>query len=592
MQSIKFQDGFEVNTGKKSNYTGLKILLVLALLVVPLGIYFYFRFLNQNQKISLDSNANKLVPDIKGIETCRDPLNSKLVKSLYWWDESYPYYKEIYISKNSDFNTNKGIQFIFDHQSLVKETKSRQDAKDIKIIKRKGNEFSTVPFNIANANSNTTTIKFIDVGYEGDVNYLLYYGNLSTNAENPNEITLNNENSYNIWLSNEIVYPLHIKLDRIWALKGYENGSISITVDIDPNLKINIPAVHYEILGTDIVSVILPINGIYQTNVNFTDLAPGTYQIQATLSDDCYTIKSTKKTFYVSFPLFVVWSMDWEGTSTREEFLNSIDALANKYEIPITQLFNPRIYITSSISQSNKDLMTNWVKKRKNEKGDEVGLHIHMWKDMVSAASIQPKNYPQWGDRNDGYDVLFSAYDYNESVKIIKWAINELKKHGFEDIITFRAGGWMLDSENIKALESNKIKIDTSARTKYIWGSKLVHGLWDIQITTKPYMPSKVDINKTNADHFNVWEFPNNGGDSDYYDYEEMKARFDKNYTDKFMNEPQVVTFLSHPHSFNIDYPKMDKLFGYISQFNYKYDKGPIVFITLKDVLKFWEKYE
>jgi hypothetical protein len=141
----------------------------------------------------------------------------------------------------------------------------------------------------------------------------------------------------------------------------------------------------------------------------------------------------------------------------------------------------------------------------------------------------------------------------------------------------------------MKALDKAGFKVDSSGRTKHNLGPKLIPSNWDLTAQTKPYHPSVEDITKSGELNFNIREFPNNGADSYQYSYEQMRERFDANYSD-LMNSPQVVTYLSHPHWFDIDYPKLDALFNYIDSKSFEKGRGVVIFATLEEVNRYWEE--
>ncbi len=572
-----------------------KIIVIISLLIcaASISIIGYYLINKDKKKSAYTSDADiiSLEPEIKGTDSCANPLNSILGESLYWWNEKYPFYRALNISTSGGFNADKWATVVVNHKGMVEDGKSLPSGDDIRMVARFGEKsFQEINFNILNPNSLASRIDF---EFMPDSEIYIYYGDLEANAaELSKNYQINTEGTYSASLKNEVVYPIHIDLNRSWALKGYSAENLELTVNIQEGLNLEIPVVNYEIIGTDLSSALFPEGNPFSTEVYINDLEPGTYQIQATLSDDCVTIKSPKRSFFVSNPLFVAWTMDWEGYTTNKNYLDQIDTLSSKYSIPITELFNPRIYLPGAVDQTNVDLMTNWIKTREQTAGDEIGLHLHMWKDMVRAAGITPKDVPQWGTMTTGYDVLFSAYDYDESLKILNWAVGKLEENGFSDIKSFRAGGWEMDEGNMHALETARLKIDSSGRTKHNLGENLIPSNWNLDITTSPYYPSREDVNKPGADYFNILEIPNNGAESYLYTYEQMRERFDMNHTEKFISKPVAVTYLSHPHWFNVDYPRLDALFTYIDQFNYEKDLGPVVYATLEEIHEYWQTNE
>ncbi|MCB0745603.1 MAG: hypothetical protein KDC67_16985, partial [Ignavibacteriae bacterium] len=414
---------------------------------------------------------------------------------------------------------------------------------------------------VENPNSENTNIYF--KANSNDVKYFLYYSNVQDQQlPHIDQYEINDQSTFNVSLGEETQYPISISLNSDFILKGI--NKLNISVNIDNSLSDSVSAVNYEIVGTDVTSAIINNDGVYKQAVNLADLDTGYYSIQATIYDECFTLKSESKDFRISYPLFVTWTMDWEGYDVSDQYLNQISEISNKYDFNLTQFYNPRLFIAGNVSSNRKAALNQWIKNRQSN-GDEVGLHLHMWNDMIRAAGVTPKSVPSWSNAGNGYDVIFSAYDYNESLKILEWAIREMSSNGFTDVKSFRAGGWEIDEDNFRALDKLGIQVDSSGRTSHSLGTNLIQSKWNLAVDSRPYHPSVEDINISGEFNHNIWEFPNNGADSYAYSYEQMKERFDANYNE-MMNEPQVVTYLSHPHWFNIDYPKLDRLFSDISQ--------------------------
>jgi hypothetical protein len=81
-----------------------------------------------------------------------------------------------------------------------------------------------------------------------------------------------------------------------------------------------------------------------------------------------------------------------------------------------------------------------------------------------------------------------------------------------------------------------------------------------------------------------LWEFPNNGGDSWAYSADDMISRFKDNYNGGISDSTKVVTYLSHPHWFNIDEPKINKVLDHVDKFGIVEDRGPVVYRTLDQI--------
>jgi hypothetical protein len=327
----------------------------------------------------------------------------------------------------------------------------------------------------------------------------------------------------------------------------------------------------------------------YVFEIDATKFVPGDYEFQVIVGEEQAT--SLRQKFTISYPLFVVWSIDYEGDNVPDQVLNAIGAIGDKYKMPVTHMFNPRIYIASEISAERRRFMTNWVLDRYQHKGDEIGMHLHMHLDMMEAMDIIPKTDPRWGGRTNGHDVLTSAYDYNDFYAMLLWARDQFKANGLPKALSYRAGGWYIEEQQLQALQDVGFTIDTSGRTSYSWGSNNIKGPWTLKETTVPYHPSTKDQNKSTPEPLmSLWEFPNNGWDSTNNEINVLKKAYDLNYQGKFLDHAQTLTYLSHPTYFmQNDEKRMKELLDYIGQSKSVDDQGPVIYLTLQDSLKYWD---
>jgi hypothetical protein len=318
--------------------------------------------------------------------------------------------------------------------------------------------------------------------------------------------------------------------------------------------------------------------------VDTSGLSPGKHTIQVKSLDS--KTESNIISINVSYPLYVVWSMDWEGYDCNNSYFDMIANLSNKYNVPITHFYNPRIYV--ALSKSRQDYFDKWIKARRDENSDEIEMHMHFFFDMVKAAGVTPKTDPKWSNYKDGKDVPATVYTTAEMEKILNWGKKKFEDRGLGTPAAFRSGAWYADESTLQALENTDFIIDSSGRSKYAWGTNKIPGHWDLKSTTKPYQPSKANQNRTGEPAFSLIEFPNNGADSWTYSSDQLISRFNDNYKGTPLGERQTITYLSHPHAFNVDAPKMEALFTYINQYQYNSDKGPVKYVRMMDAYAGW----
>jgi len=379
---------------------------------------------------------------------------------------------------------------------------------------------------------------------------------------------------------------------------------------------------------------------VWRVDLPNLDLDAGVYDIYAVLNFYGLSFSTKANSLYVSEPIYVTWTIDWEGYDVNDNYLEALNEIANKYKIPMTQLFNPRIFVTAykdkfgvrnyeseknnligSLDKTIKDseesfsaievesqesflfsglqdvtnparaqYLTGWVKQRRDSYGDEIGLHLHMFPDLVLDARVEAKLQPVWGGGwTEGYDVLTTAYDYEDMVKILNRAKGWFVSQDLGIPKSYRAGGWFANEVTLKALEATGFLIDSSGRTKYSFGLNNVQGPWDLQATTQPYYPSMNDQNVQGeeGESLRILEIPNNGGDTFAFSAKEMINRFDKNFNGKPLLEPKQITYLTHPHWFYPDRQnKIRQVFDGIQKWNYELDQGPVVYTTLMGVYR------
>lgn len=333
----------------------------------------------------------------------------------------------------------------------------------------------------------------------------------------------------------------------------------------------------------------------YKAEVDIESLSPGTYSIYAYSLIKNKREESPEIVFYVSEPVCVSWTMDWEGWQVPELYLKSIESQFNDHKnIPITHFFSPRIYLDSVMEATQSAYLTDWVKRRADLYGDEIHLHMHMHLDLVQEAGLEPKLWPRWwlttDEPGEGYDVFTTAYSYEEFSRLLLWAKKQFEKNGLPGPIGYRAGGWFADSEILRALQDNGFKFDASGREKKIWDQEEFESPWDLTSTSQPYFPSLFDQNLAGDPHFGLLEIPNNGGDCFAYSAQELKQRFFDNFNSQPIPIKKAVTFLSHPQWQKHDQLIIEEVLNTTDEYLYENDKGPVIYTTLGQVYQLWQQ--
>lgn len=222
--------------------------------------------------------------------------------------------------------------------------------------------------------------------------------------------------------------------------------------------------------------------------------------------------------------IVIIVSVDWEGSHLKEENLSVMSKFRDQFpEIQIQHFINPAYFSRAkSLELTNEEI----AKKIKSvlRSGDEQGMHIHAWKELIEDSGVKFKTLPTFHDFNnadkEGRKVPLWIYSKKELIKIFEKGINILVQSGFDKPKSFRAGGWMATKEVLEALAANGICIDCSAlpgdTNLLSWNNynlkSWVEYLWkDITSISQPFKIVECESSSTP-----VIEVPNNGCLADY----------------------------------------------------------------------------
>jgi predicted deacetylase len=557
-----------------------KIVILLLIVIVIISSFYLFTSFGGRFRQVYNFPTYELIP----IQTEDKP-------ELKWWDMAWSSAYRIKVTNTTygELTTENYAEFIFDHKSLVDSKKSDIEGNDLRVLyQNKKNEIINLKFNATELNTEKAKLTFnlaenLPRRYATQ-RYFLYFENSSALTNNYKE---DKPEIVPVATVTEIIESLNsvfnISVGRKWYLKGsnlpQEYKVLNASVKVNPTFALEERVAYAEVENNNALkSTALVKNNETTVIFDVSALNPGVHLLKVGIDD-----YESVYPFYVSYPLYATWTMDWEGYDVKDEYLNNLDELANDNGMPITHFFNPRIYINNSISPSRRTFLTNWVKDRKALRGDEISMHLHMHYDFIEAAGLERRIEPSWGGSDDGYDVLTAAYPPEEFSVILDFALQQFRNNNLPTPVGYRAGGWFVNLDNLKVLPEKGFKYDSSGREYYIFGRNAVRGFWNLRSTTKPYKISANDQNSNRPPTINLWQFPNNGADSTNLKETEMIKRLNDNFNGQPLNDKQVITFLSHPHWFNQDYPRMKALFAEMNQYKAENDGGPVIYITLEE---------
>lgn len=519
-------------------------------------------------------------------------------EDIYWWNNDYGYYRQFEMKNEhplSSLFTGQIVTTEIDHSILVQTQKSLEDGSDMKIVfLNEQGEYEETNLLVTNPNTTTTQLSFetlSNVSPNKMTNrYFLYYGKNVTEAANEVELKTNRSaKNYSVIAKKEVLNAINTSVSRKWNLiENREDTSLIFSAKIN-NDEFYDTILNYRVLDTEIEGMMVlndPAN--YSATIDVSKLNPGLYAIQAIAKSNTGGAESQISYFYVSYPAYIAWTIDWEGYSESESALNKITEFSDEFEIPLTHFFNPRIYVTEDVTQEQRNFMTQWVLDRKLNHDDSVGLHLHMHKDFVEAAEVEVRNEPRWAtfQENDGYDIPTTEYEYEEIMKMVKLGIELFEENGLGTPDMYRAGGWFADSDVMKVLEDLNFKLDSSGRKPELWWSK--YSYWNLESTTQPYQPAKTNQNLSVGATYDFWEFPNNGGDTTGYESEALINKYKENTPKMPLGEKILVTYISHPKWIYTDAPKIEAVLNYLENFRNEKDLGPVKFITLEEAYNIW----
>lgn len=393
----------------------------------------------------------------------------------------------------------------------------------------------------------------------------------------------------------------HIEGARTWALVGNEVTKGTDTLD----LKVTAPE------GTLTVDLWLDDQpGVRLTREELTfalslplaGVPVGEHRIllAANSSDKAFA----ELVFQRSHPLYVFMSNDWDDPNNEDSRLVLQEKLHEAHpELVITHFMGPYTFTDPEVSAARAALLADWVKKMRDQYGDEIGMHIHPWCSFVESAGLACRHEPSFAYKDGGpdgdttgYTVVLGAYTQEETEKLLGRGIELFAEHGLGVPTGFRSGGWTTQIHTMKALAAKGFVADGSAanwRRMEEWEGYQGAILYDwnkehwitINDTSQPYYPSEADLLESTAPTVPVLEIPDNGLLVDYVTGAEMIEVFQKNWDGTALATPRVVSIGYHPPNFSAYYKaRLDMALAHYEQFLASQDKGPVVYARMSDL--------
>jgi hypothetical protein len=296
-------------------------------------------------------------------------------------------------------------------------------------------------------------------------------------------------------------------------------------------------------------------------------------------------------TFMLSAPEYVVWTLDFEGDAAGDAEMANTEAIADAFGVPMTLMWNPRVWTTTQVSTSRADAMLAWTKLRAS-KGDEIALHLHMWTDFVRAAGLVPRTAPNWAGRGDGYDVPITAYDEAETRTLVEYSLRLFADHGLPKPTSFRGGGLFANAANLRAVAALGFTADCSATPAGPFGQLQLP--WTLAPDAQPYYPARDNANS--AGDLSLLEAPTIAGNTYGHSVSSIAAIAQADLRriaapGQPAAQRRALTIVSHPGTIDAtERAAIEALLHAFDPYRYDRDAGPLRFVTLAQLARAYSR--
>ncbi len=585
MHNLKFKIKYNLKkilVVKRNRYILISILIFLTLLIINL----IFSYLNSQ------------LPQVPDNLSVND-------NSLSWISDSSPFRREI-LSSNSE------VYFKLNHAELVLDKKSLDSALDINIIgyNLSNSNYQYLSYEIFNRDNIDTIIKFNK--NNNFTNYYIYYGDRTSNI---NEYLINRDNLSREEIS-EISFSnlsyeeqtlINIFSEKLWNLNEKTLNDINLRVNSTIDLNNSDIWAIYNNNITDYSKVKLLNNNIVLDN---SKLINGVNEVYLIVRNNNQIYKSNTSTFIYTHPLYISWSIDYEGIIPSNNQFQILENTLSEYGINVTHFFNPRIYIYIKTNEVKREEITDWVSDRLT-KGDDLALHLHMQHDLIEEVGINAKYEGEtWDNGENGYDTLITNYSKDEIKTLLNWSIDKLKTqfkkysdYEIDSIKGFRSGGWFMNSDILQALVESGFVYDSSARESVKLGKNDVLQSWELDTQVQSYIPLKENIsNGISTDNFNefsnivreefnntylnIIEIPNNGLDGYTQEATKLIEIFEQQYPlNTILGYDRLISYSSHIDWLDLEIDSIKELLNSVNNYRADRDLGAVKFVTYEQYL-------
>jgi hypothetical protein len=333
---------------------------------------------------------------------------------------------------------------------------------------------------------------------------------------------------------------------------------------------------------------------------DLADLGPGVHELL--FAADGADTAFARVEFRRTHPLYVLATTDWDYSDAGQAAMDFHDDVHAMHPgVKITHFIGPYTFTDPAVSDAREAEIVDWVKRMRDEYGDEIGLHIHPYCNFVEYAGLTCNTTESTVYENDttGYTIGLWAYDEEAFGTLLRTADTLFEEAGWGKPVTFRAGGWTATIDTLRALADDGFVADTSALnwakieewipggpgtgyyTLYQWNMEQWSSIGD---TSQPYYPNDGDVLSSAGPRLSILEVPDNLAMVDYVSVEEMDTILRANWDGSPLDAPTTAMMGWHPSMSFSFASRVQGFFDLTDQYLASEHKGPVVYALLKDM--------
>ncbi len=347
-----------------------------------------------------------------------------------------------------------------------------------------------------------------------------------------------------------------------------------------------------------------PATGQFTGTLDISALPPGEHEVL--FAADGKDLAFARRTFKRTHPMYFMLTTDWDFADPGDNSLLYHDRIREMHpDVKFTHFVGPYTYTDPEVTEARRTALTSWLTARRDQHGDEIGLHIHPWCHFVRSAGLTcitnlSTVYPT---DETGYTIKMEAYGQAGFETLLTRADEIFTSRGLGKPVTFRAGAWTATNDTLKALAAKGFVADTSAANwmrleewegqqsgeLFRWNMTNWSSIGD---TSQPYYPNVSDKLSAAAPVIPILEVPDNAIMVDYVTRTEMIEIFAKNWDGTPLTKPTMYMMGFHPApSMDVnEFYRIDGILDHADQFLASKHAGPVVYGVLKDMPKVWPR--